>query len=244
MMEAIPTIEKKGYAYLSRAIEHGDDEVNSKRLKFALENVEIDFKQYFELVAKLEEMHQKIQEGLSDRVVINDQKNEKEKEALLYDVVTGLPKQQRRRPHLCAVMVIAIDLDNLREWNKHGHLVGNQALSKVARSIEGAIRKESGDYACRLGTTSDEFIATIRIEKDLDISKLEEIFQKFKRAVNSQHLPVNGVELPVTAAMGYAVVKEGERVNADEIINAADFNQISDKNSEIKAARIKEATQR
>jgi diguanylate cyclase (GGDEF)-like protein len=141
-------------------------------------------------------------------------------------------------------MVIAIDLDNLREWNKHGHLVGNQALSKVARSIEGAIRKESGDYACRLGTTSDEFIATIRIEKDLDISKLEEIFQKFKRAVNSQHLPVNGVELPVTAAMGYAVVKEGERVNADEIINAADFNQISDKNSEIKAARIKEATQR
>ena len=87
-------------------------------------------------------------------------------------------------------------------------------------------------------------MAVFRIEKNLDESKLEEIFQKFKSKINSQSVTVEGVNLPVTAAMGYAVVREGGKVSADEVIHAADSNQISDKDPEIKEKRVKEAMQR
>ena len=197
-----------------------------------------------------------------NRIPLNKKQHEKEKEALLYDVVTGLPKHdllnerlnmliaelnhepKNRLSNLTALLAIAFDLDNLRVWNKYGHPTGDEALAKIAQAIKGSIRKESGDYVCRLGANSDEFFAILRIEKNLSESALDEIFQNIKTQVNSKSVEVKGVELPVTAAMGYTVIREGQMPTAEAVIEAADANQLSDKDQDTKAKRIREATER
>jgi diguanylate cyclase len=81
-------------------------------------------------------------------------------------VVTAEEDRCRRHGH--PAVVIAIDLNDLKETNDRlGHAVGDRLLCASARAIENAIREH--DVAARLG--GDEF-AVLAVECDPDAAKL------------------------------------------------------------------------
>lgn len=237
---------------LLRLINSGDS-VDSALLKSALADKEITESQYIALANKLFEKYELVEEGLANV----GKKLEARVEELGIDPVTKLFKHdlleqklsflvkelnledKRRHSPLCAVMIMAIDLDNLRIWNIHGHSVGDKALRIVADSLKEATR--ANDCVFRLGDKSDEIVVVMRIEKDLNSDELEKIFKNVQGVANSKYVEVGDEKVPVTVAMGYVVLKPGESRGNKEILNAADVNQTADKEPEVKIQRIMKA---
>jgi len=143
--------------------------------------------------------------------------------------------EKSRKKRLHALIVIAIDLDDLKIWNSYGHSIGDGALKSITTSVQKAIRE--GDYAFRRGDQSDEIVVIVRVEKDLGESDLEEIFKNIYKNINNGFLEVEGKEIPVTAAAGYVVVKQGDTRNLKEILEASNQNQIAQKDLKVKLIR-------
>ena len=258
MMESKSTI-KKGYEYLAHAIEHGIDEVDLLRLKLALKG-EISDQQYNELVEKLLSRHEKTEGPLADVGI----KLAKENNDLGIDPVTKLEKnnllekrlgdlikelnfpktkENRSTPTLSSVVVVAVDLDNLKKWNdEYGHRFGDEALFVLTSSLKASIR--GGDFVFRRGDKSDEFIVLLRIDNEIDKDRINQLFEIIKTKANSNFIKVDGVDMPVTAAMGYIILKPGESREIKDILDVADLNQVAEKIPEIKKRRIEEAGQR
>ena len=57
-------------------------------------------------------------------------------------------------------------------------------------------------------------------------------------------MKVDGKKMPITAAIGYLVLKPGESREVKQILDAIDETQRYNKNPDIKNKRIEEATQR
>lgn len=254
MREEGPKFSK--FEEIAGMIGRGDSRVDLDFLKKARNSGEISLADFDTLASKLFERGEHVEEWLSKAAKKLDSKIEK----LEIDPVTGLFKRavfeekldaltrelnfdQRgdRRSPLCAIMVVAIDLDDLRSWNNdYSHPTGDKALWTLARSIEKGIREK--DSAFRLGDKSDEIVVIVRIESDVSDGKLEEIFQHLKKTTNSGSINVNGGKiLPVTAAMGYTVIKQGDSRSIAEILEGADLNQIADKSPEAKTSRKEQA---
>lgn len=146
---------------------------------------------------------------------------------------------------LFAVMVVALDLDDLRKWNKHGHKVGDKALEIIASSIKRVIKNK--DHAFRRGDKSDEIVVVMRIEKNLDDNTLKEvIFERLQRVVNAGFIEINEngekIKEPVTASADFIVLKPGESRSVDEILAEVDARQVADKeNPQRKENRINKA---
>lgn len=247
---------REDYNLLNHLIDSSDS-VDGTRLDGALATKRITQEEYIELAHKLMKKGEWVEEGLTNTA----KKLEAQVEELEIDPVTKLFKhnllerklsnlikelnlelfsEQRRQPHLFAVMVIVADLDNLKTWNTYGHSVGNKALQTIANSLKEITR--DNDYVFRLGDKSDEIVITLRIENDLPDDKLKEIFKNVQNAVNSKYLEIDNVKLPVTAATGYVVLKRGESRTNEEILHDADIIQTADKAPEIKKQRIDKAT--
>ena len=245
------------YRLLDSLIDSSDS-VDMARLDSALKIKQITQEEYIELARKL----MKRSEWIEEELINTEKKRGAQVEELEIDPVTKLFKrnlleqklndlikelnfksnsEKKRRFPLCAVMIISIDVDNLKIWNDtYGHSVGDKALQTIANSIKEIIR--DGDYIFRLGDKADEIIVTMRIEKDLKPDKLKEIFQNTKHKVSSKFIEINNLKLPVTAAMGYVILKPGESKSSEQILHAADLNQTADKAPEIKKQRIEKAT--
>lgn len=253
-----PKTKKLGYEDLSYAIEHGDDGVDLAYLKLA-KGKGLPEQQYNELVEKLLSRHEKIEGPLADVGM----KLVKENSELEVDPVTKLQKhnflekrlgglikelnfpknkESRNTPILSSVVVVAVDLDNLKKWNEYGHSVGDEALLAVANSLKASIR--GGDFVFRRGDKSDEFVVILRIDSEIDIDRINQLFETIKGKVNNNFIKVDGAEMPVTAAMGYVILKPGESREITQILDAADLNQVADKTPEVKKKRIAEAGQR
>jgi len=242
------------YGFLDRLLDSGDS-VDLARLDRAVEANSISRKEHAVLARKLLKRHEQVEEGL----VGATKQLENKVEGLGIDPVTKLFKrdsleqklsnlikelkkpilEQRRQPPFGSVMIVAIDLDNLKKWNSKGRLVGDKALLALADSVKRVIRDT--DCAFRLGERSDEIIVILRFDKELDPDQLREKFEDIKTSINSGYIEVNGEKLPVTAAAGYEMLKTGESRNIEEILEAVDKNQLADKKEEVKISRIERA---
>lgn len=255
-------------AKLSRLIDSSNS-IDSGLLERALRDNEITESQYVALARKLFQRQELIEQGLSDTAIKLANKVEK----LGIDPVTKLFKHDSldkklgdlikelnfkpslehsgRQSPLHAVMIIALDLDDLRTWNnKYGHPVGDEALLTIANSLKTSTRdmdyifRRDVEYMFRRGDKSDEIIVALRFDKNLQLDKLEEIFQHIRDSANAGYVEVNGKKLPVTAAAGYEILKQGEQRNIEQILKDVDAKQMEDKKPEVKERRITEAKKR
>jgi len=245
------------YGLLDHLIDTSDS-VDSTRLNSVLEVKRITQEEYVKLAQKL----MKKSEWIEDELVNTGKKLGAQVEELEIDPVTKLSKrnllekklsdlteelnfestsEKKRRFPLCAVMIIAIDVDNLKIWNDtYGHSMGDKALQIIANSLKEVTR--DGDYIFRLGDKADEIIMAVRIEKELKPDELEKRFKNIQNRINSKFIEINNSKLPVTAAAGYVILKPGESRNNEQILHAADVNQLADKAPEVKKQRIEKAT--
>jgi diguanylate cyclase (GGDEF)-like protein len=126
------------------------------------------------------------------------------KHAAHHDPLTGLLNrtaltQLQRRPDAMARLQAGryvlgmVDIDNFKQVNdRHGHLLGDQALRMVADTIAAAIRRS--DLAVRYG--GEEFLLVF---PDTALAGAYEVAERIRDAVQHGHLP-----FPVTVSVGLA----------------------------------------
>ena len=166
-------------------------------------------------------------------------KREKLEAALISKIKQlNMPSNERRRgTPLKSIVVFALDLDNLKEWNEKGHSYGDQALRIVADALKANIHDT--DSVFRLGDKSDEMIAILGLNNDIS----EERIQEINNAVNKGFIEIGGIKYPVTASIEYITLHPGEKRSVEDILKAVDERQIEDKVNQ-KAVRIAEAQAR
>ena len=228
------------------------DAVDRARLYSALQNEEIDQGEYVELADALLAKKELIIDGLAhgannlgdkvEQLGIDPVTKLLKRDSLVEKLEHSLNQLKKIERPLHSVMLVAIDLDNLKKWNSIGHPTGDKALLTVANAVKGAIRDT--DFGFRLGDKSDEIIVMLNFNQQLSPKRLQEKFEEIRNAVNSRYIEVEGKKLPVTAATGYVTLEPNESRGVEDILGAVDRSQVADKEAEVKEKRIKEAEER
>ncbi|MCU0933106.1 MAG: EAL domain-containing protein [Thiobacillaceae bacterium] len=119
--------------------------------------------------------------------------------------------------HQSLVAVAYLDLDGFKAINdNHGHDVGDRLLVGLAERMKHALRQ--GDTLARLG--GDEFVAVL-----LDLQSQDDSLPIVERmlAAAAQPVPVDGLDLRVSASMGVSFFPQAEdKVDADQLLRQAD----------------------
>jgi diguanylate cyclase (GGDEF)-like protein/PAS domain S-box-containing protein len=151
--------------------------------------------------------------------------NERIRKLAYYDPLTGLGNRTLLDTRMSSAMVlnarqdgiigvIYLDLDDFKPVNDtYGHAVGDRVLRIIAERMLKCVR--STDTIVRLG--GDEFFVLFPRLAALDdlASKAKEIASCIGRPIG-----LDGVSIDVSASVGLAVYREGER--PDELIGRAD----------------------
>jgi diguanylate cyclase (GGDEF)-like protein len=104
--------------------------------------------------------------------------------------------------------MLFIDVDGLKAINDRlGHKAGDQALVQVARLLVASVR--SSDFVGRLA--GDEF--GILLEKSDELSAWQSALRVVE-TVDDCRFCVDGVCLPLSVAVGVAVMKKGDTAEA------------------------------
>ena len=99
--------------------------------------------------------------------------------------------------------VAMIDLDHFKEINdRHGHLVGDEVLVRVARVAEGSLR--GADIVGRMG--GEEFVILL---PHADGDRASVVAERIRRAIAAS-TPADQPDLAVTASIGVATLIPGE----------------------------------
>ena len=111
--------------------------------------------------------------------------------------------------------VLFVDLDGFKDVNdRHGHLIGDQALTVVAARLTAAVRL--GDMVARLG--GDEFLI---VADDLTSAGAAELADRLARAVAAPINVPGSDTLTLTVSIGHTPIPP-EHSDPDELIAAAD----------------------
>ncbi|MEU4390687.1 diguanylate cyclase [Kribbella sp. NPDC023855] len=125
-----------------------------------------------------------------------------------HDALTGLANRRLLQHHFNAALtrsrqsgrrgaLLFCDLNHFKQVNdKYGHEAGDQALREIADRLLTEVRH--GDTVARLG--GDEFAI---LAEDIDGDDLEALIGRIDEAISR---PLEGIDVPVTAAIGTAVV--------------------------------------
>ena len=255
-----PESDKGEYVVLKRLIASSAT-MDSARLSKSYDEGKITLEQFKELAQDLFKRYEHSMDGLADTGIAQ----QKTIDELGIDPITGLKKldslapelkalitelnfkpdteSKARHPKLYSLMVVALDIDNLRAFNNEkGHPVGDRALRTWADSIKKAVR--DGDLVFRRGDKSDEFIVILRNEQEMDEEKIASAFSHIKNAANQSFIQIEGEKFPVTAAAGYVLVKPGDSRTPEKILAYADASQLQEKEDSVKKRRIEEALSR
>ncbi|RYE53190.1 MAG: GGDEF domain-containing protein, partial [Hyphomicrobiales bacterium] len=114
-----------------------------------------------------------------------------------------------------SMAVVLFDIDHFKVVNDtHGHAVGDEVLSGVARLVDGALR--TGDTLARIG--GEEFVIILRrVDEDTAFNLLERL------RILLAETPVQGkLGLKVTASFGVAMRPVGSAMDWDDIFSLAD----------------------
>lgn len=117
---------------------------------------------------------------------------------------------------LVPVAVAFVDLDRFKPVNdEHGHLVGDELLKVVARTLEGEVR--AGDALARPG--GDEFVVLLR---DASLSEALEVADRIRYRLG-EPVSLEGVPGPlrISASIGVAVAHPDD--TASSLLHAADL---------------------
>jgi diguanylate cyclase (GGDEF)-like protein len=110
--------------------------------------------------------------------------------------------------------LLLIDVDHFKKLNDgHGHLVGDQVLSALARALRASIRRE--DAVARFG--GEEFAVVL---PNTTLEEAAAVAQKVREAVSRVVVPHNGYDLRITVSGGLASIQPGDDVQA--LIQRAD----------------------
>lgn len=127
-----------------------------------------------------------------------------------HDRLTGLPNRRLLERHLRTgldqarqqhrqLAMLFIDLDGFKSINdRHGHLLGDRLLVKVAQRISATLR--SDDIACRYG--GDEFVVLLLNVDQIDVANM--IADKIRERIG-RRCCIDGQVLRVTASIGVAI---------------------------------------
>ena len=110
-----------------------------------------------------------------------------------------------------------VDIDHFKLINdQFGHLVGDEALCVVSRTLES--HKRSTDYAGRWG--GEEFLLVLPAATIQDAGQIAE---RMRLAIRSTSIPLNdGGEFSVRASLGAASTIPGEEFSLERLIERAD----------------------
>jgi diguanylate cyclase (GGDEF)-like protein/PAS domain S-box-containing protein len=142
----------------------------------------------------------------------------------LHDPLTGLPNRQTVIEHLETVVrearetdqlgaLLFCDLDNFKAVNdKHGHLVGDDALAELANRLHQTVRKS--DVAGRFG--GDEFVV---VAYPVSLEEAQALGDRISAAM-SEPMIFDGAALRIGVSIGIAMVTGA--VERSEVLRRAD----------------------
>lgn len=108
------------------------------------------------------------------------------------------------------------DIDNFKRVNdEHGHQVGDQVLSRVARTIVGSVRPQ--DLVCRYG--GEEFLVIVN---DVDEKVCVEIAERVCDGIRSLPVRTRTATVQVTLSIGVAIRNRGDGITTHGLIEKAD----------------------
>jgi diguanylate cyclase (GGDEF)-like protein len=124
------------------------------------------------------------------------------------------------RRHGRPLSVLLVDVDHFKAVNdRHGHLVGDDALRMLALALRGAVRRE--DVLARYG--GEEFLVLAR-ETGADGARV--LGERIRAAVETARVRFDDVELALTVSVGVSVSEGDGRYEPGrserELIEAAD----------------------
>lgn len=152
------------------------------------------------------------------------------KENLLLDELTGIYNRRFINKNLQVdlehgkakgidkMAVIMTDIDNFKQINDtYGHLVGDEALKKVANIIKSRIRN-GFDWVARFG--GDEFIILL---KNADEIIANNVIKEIQRTVEDSNIISSNPEVKITLSFGIHILEPGT-MNYEKVIEIIDKN--------------------
>ena len=123
---------------------------------------------------------------------------------------------------LCVVMA---DLDFFKDVNdNYGHVVGDWVLKDFAQILSSSVRSDS-DWVGRYG--GEEFLIVLR---NTDGNSAFEVIEKIRKLVQENVFEYKDIKIKITSSFGGYIIMN-EKITIDELINRADKNLYSAKNS-------------
>lgn len=162
--------------------------------------------------------------ALQDELVA---KNERLEELSRVDYLTQLSNRRhlmevlngefaRARRHGGALSFVLADLDHFKRTNdQFGHPVGDRCLRLVSSTLVNQLRKS--DHAARFG--GEEFALVL---PETDRAGATVVAERFRAAVASSSLLVEGKKVPMTVSVGVATFPGGDTGSVELLIKAAD----------------------
>jgi diguanylate cyclase (GGDEF)-like protein/PAS domain S-box-containing protein len=140
-----------------------------------------------------------------------------------HDPLTGLPNRRLLQHHFTSALqrsrqtgrrgaLLFCDLNHFKQVNdKYGHETGDKALREIADRLLTEVRH--GDTVARLG--GDEFAI---LAEDIDGDDLDVLTRRISEAIGR---PLDGIDVPVTASIGTAIVSPYAS-DLNELLRTAD----------------------
>lgn len=124
---------------------------------------------------------------------------------------------QRATRSGCELTVIMIDIDHFKRFNDdHGHLVGDQCLIEVARTIDRTARR-TDDFTARYG--GEEFAVVL---VNTPHANALAVAERIRLAVEQLDFRVEGLRVPVTVSLGACTVRPVAKESPEAVVAAAD----------------------
>lgn len=154
-------------------------------------------------------------------------KNERLEELSRVDYLTQLSNRRhlmevlsgefaRAKRHGCALSFVLADLDHFKRTNdQFGHPVGDRCLQLVSSTMVSQLRKS--DHAARFG--GEEFALVL---PETDSAGAAVVAERFRAAVASSSLLVEGKKVPMTISVGVATFPGRDITSVEGLIKAAD----------------------
>ncbi len=153
------------------------------------------------------------------KLATHDQLTEvKNRRSFMHDLRSAINSHQKakahNRHHEVKRAIAFIDLDFFKKINDSlGHVGGNKALKKIAKTLEDTVRTEEDIY--RIG--GDEFALILEDHEHNKSNKnIKMAIKRFETAISELTIEHNGEEMPLQASIGYHVIKGNETEEALE----------------------------